>query len=283
MTVLFDSAKVVKPYHFGCGLSERTILAIKGVPYAAEAIDAGECGTAAFRLCKLAGDFEVYDVVRTWYGEVTCDCADFEFRRRGTGLGPCKHGRACVDAGLMEAPHVGPPDRYPDEATELPESAYHEEGPEADVAAALRALPAITAPCCPADEAEPCIACSGAAESKVDPEGRRRFEEACQAGPDDSEWDAPFIEPADDGPDTPTFAASSYKPYTALDAAWWARVSNRDPRDYDGLIALSSGPRVADDEWTADRVAAYGAVEGLAAAWEIERRDAFAGHPASEA
>jgi hypothetical protein len=278
--ILFDSAKTVKPRSFASGLSTRPILTIKAVPYSVEEIPAGEHGTIAFRLVKLEGDEAVYDVVRTWYGTVECDCGDYQFRRKGLTLSPCKHGKALVDAGLIEAPSVEP-DRYDDEAPELPESSYHEEGPEADVAAALKALPAIAAPCCPADEAEPCIACSEAADAKIDPEARRRFEEACQAGPDDSEWDAPFIEPADDGEPTPTWAGGFFKPYTALDAAWWARVSNRDPRDYDGLVNLSTP--AADVEWTADRVAAYGAVEGLAAAWEIERRDAFAGHPASEA
>jgi hypothetical protein len=66
----------------------------------------GEDGTKAFRLSKLSsrGDEAIYDVVRTHAGLVECDCPHYEARLRGNCADCCKHGRALVELGLMEAP-----------------------------------------------------------------------------------------------------------------------------------------------------------------------------------
>jgi hypothetical protein len=79
-------------------------LKINGTDYTVEPIPAGEFGTIAFRLVKRGSD-AVYDVVRTHQGIVECDCPDYESRHRGNGLGMCKHGRALVTLGLVDAPH----------------------------------------------------------------------------------------------------------------------------------------------------------------------------------
>lgn len=78
-------------------------LTIKGAAYDATPIDAGEDGTAAYRLVRRRGG-ACYDVIRTHAGLVECDCPDYEARRRGLTAEPCKHGRALVEAGLIEAP-----------------------------------------------------------------------------------------------------------------------------------------------------------------------------------
>ncbi len=56
---------------------------------------------AAFRLTKLAGGApsERYDVREDSYG-LSCDCADYLWRRDGTGLG-CKHIQAALAVGLL--------------------------------------------------------------------------------------------------------------------------------------------------------------------------------------
>lgn len=81
------------------------VLTIKGTAYDVAPLDAGECGSRAFRLTKADG--AAYDVVRTAH-TVECDCGDYEFRHRGTA-GLCKHGRALVALGLVEAPAEAPP------------------------------------------------------------------------------------------------------------------------------------------------------------------------------
>ncbi|WP_406700764.1 hypothetical protein V5E97_18410 [Singulisphaera sp. Ch08] len=63
-----------------------------------------ECGPGAavraFRLNK--GDGTLYDVAQTSYGP-ECDCPDFIFRRAGLDPSGCKHVRALVGQGLIEA------------------------------------------------------------------------------------------------------------------------------------------------------------------------------------
>jgi hypothetical protein len=54
----------------------------------------------AFRLVKLDGT--IYDVASTAYGPV-CDCPDYIFRRDGLDPSGCKHIKALVGTGLIEA------------------------------------------------------------------------------------------------------------------------------------------------------------------------------------
>jgi hypothetical protein len=75
-----------------------------GTAYAVEPIDPGPEGTRAYRLQKLCGGGDVYDVVRTWYGIIECTCGDYTYRRQGLTASPCKHGRALVEAGLLAPP-----------------------------------------------------------------------------------------------------------------------------------------------------------------------------------
>ncbi len=179
MTILCITRPPVKPYFkrqsparpFGEGIlpvaapaPRRRTITIKGIAYRVEPIDPGEDATAAFRLSKMSGDGAIYDVVRTWYGTIECDCADYTYRRKGLTATPCKHGAALVAAGLIDPPSPGP-DHYPDEAPAADEGAFH--------------------------------------------------------SPEDAVTPTPF----------------GRKPYTQSDLDWWARVSNRSPRDYDPLAA----------------------------------------------
>ena len=54
----------------------------------------------AFRLSKADGT--VYDVSQTRFG-LECDCPDFIFRRDGLDPGGCKHVKALVASGLLDA------------------------------------------------------------------------------------------------------------------------------------------------------------------------------------
>jgi hypothetical protein len=85
---------------FACSMT----VEINGQSYGVEPIDPGECGTKAFRLAKRWADGAVYDVIRDNDGHVACDCPDYECRHRGNGFGLCKHGKALVALGLIDAP-----------------------------------------------------------------------------------------------------------------------------------------------------------------------------------
>lgn len=74
-------------------------LDIRGVRYAVRATTAAE-GERVVRLAKADGT--EYDVSRGPDGEVRCTCPNFTWKREGTGAA-CKHGAACVAAGLVEA------------------------------------------------------------------------------------------------------------------------------------------------------------------------------------
>ena len=58
----------------------------------------------AFRLEKKSDRDAVYDVSRTALGFVACTCPDYVARQEGNGFGMCKHGRALVEMGLLDAP-----------------------------------------------------------------------------------------------------------------------------------------------------------------------------------
>lgn len=114
MSILTPTRRAVKLYPlapskrrdrpFGEGLDEPrpTILVIKAIRYEATVLQ-GDDSTAVVRLVKLAGKGEVYDVSRGADGLIRCDCPDYEFSKAGTSS-LCKHGTACVEAGLIEAP-----------------------------------------------------------------------------------------------------------------------------------------------------------------------------------
>lgn len=84
---------------------ETTTLEIKRATYEVTPIDPGFAGVAAVRLVKLSSG-ESYDVVLTRDGRAECDCPSYEFTYRGTA-GTCKHGSACLAAGLLLAPVCG--------------------------------------------------------------------------------------------------------------------------------------------------------------------------------
>jgi hypothetical protein len=77
-------------------------VAINGFTYTVREIDPGECGTVAFRMHRIDTN-NTYDVIRNHFGEVTCDCPDYEMRRAGTGQ-ICKHGSRLVELGMIPAP-----------------------------------------------------------------------------------------------------------------------------------------------------------------------------------
>ncbi len=77
------------------------VITIADRAYAVCAIDAGEFGSAAYRLTK--GDGTRYDVLRDHDGLIRCDCPDYTFRHEGTD-GVCKHGRALIGAGKISGP-----------------------------------------------------------------------------------------------------------------------------------------------------------------------------------
>jgi hypothetical protein len=79
---------------------------IKGASYTVEAIEAGEFGTAAYRVVKLVNG-EAYDVIRTHAGAVECSCPDWVVRHSDKGT-CCKHGRALMELGLLDAPAPAP-------------------------------------------------------------------------------------------------------------------------------------------------------------------------------
>ena len=132
MAIVARSRREVKPARKSPVYS--LALAIDHTVYMVEPIPAGEFGSKAFRITKKS-DRSVYDVVRTHDGLVACDCPDYEIRRKGMTAEPCKHGKALVAMGLLDAP----------------------------TAVANAPAPAVVAPaaepCCPADEVEPCSAC----------------------------------------------------------------------------------------------------------------------------
>jgi hypothetical protein len=112
-------------------------MSIDHTVYGVERIPSGEFGTAAWRLSKKSNAGEVYDVIRDHDGLVQCDCPSYEVTFKGT-CDTCKHGKALVALGLLDAPSptmwIQPEDVAP--VVESP-----------------------VACCDPATEAVPCAAC----------------------------------------------------------------------------------------------------------------------------
>jgi hypothetical protein len=76
--------------------------------YTVDALNPGAAGVKGFRLSKHGKEGLCYDVVQGSDGIVSCDCADYEFRRKGRTAEPCKHGSSLVSLGLLAAPAVAP-------------------------------------------------------------------------------------------------------------------------------------------------------------------------------
>jgi hypothetical protein len=83
-------------------------LTIGATAYDVQPIPAGEFGTRAFRLHKLTGDKESYDVIRTHAGLIECSCPAYECNHRQIDDQPCKHGAACASVGLLIWPQAIP-------------------------------------------------------------------------------------------------------------------------------------------------------------------------------
>jgi len=81
--------------------SSRLLLVIDQTVYSVLPLDCDSwAATRAFRLNKVDGT--LYDVAQTRYGP-QCDCPDFIFRRDGIDPTGCKHVKALVAQGLLEA------------------------------------------------------------------------------------------------------------------------------------------------------------------------------------
>src|SRR4051795_5956235 len=80
-------------------------LKINETVYGLRALDCDpELAIRAFRLAKADGSR--YDVAQTPYGP-QCDCPDFIFRRDGIDPAGCKHVKALIAEGLLEAETAG--------------------------------------------------------------------------------------------------------------------------------------------------------------------------------
>ncbi|HWE35277.1 MAG TPA: hypothetical protein VG406_01800 [Isosphaeraceae bacterium] len=90
--------RTIKAAHGTCGLT----LSINGVRYRVRPLDGRGIGAArAFRLAKLAGDGEVYDLAGYPDGYAECDCPDWTFHRDGLDPAGCKHLAAARACGLI--------------------------------------------------------------------------------------------------------------------------------------------------------------------------------------
>ena len=88
--------RTVRPAHGTARLS----LAINGVCYAVRFLPV-DPGAGVSRLVRLRkADGESYDLSAHPHGH-ECTCPDYEFSRRGTGNGPCKHIAAARAVGLL--------------------------------------------------------------------------------------------------------------------------------------------------------------------------------------
>ncbi len=130
----------------------------------------------AWRLVKQSNREDVYDVAETVHG-FDCTCPDFETRRRGLDEAGCKHCKAAVIAGLIDAPNAavdrairkaaepGPVEQAPAQVAgvtrprdEFDEPAAPKIPAELPPAAGAAPEPA-EAKCCAPTEPAPCSAC----------------------------------------------------------------------------------------------------------------------------
>ena len=89
------------------------ILTIHGTAYAVTRLPVPAEYRAAYRLTKGTG--EGYDCAQDRRGNITCECADYIFRRREEDGSLCKHTLALVECGLFttaqpvrEYSHIAP-------------------------------------------------------------------------------------------------------------------------------------------------------------------------------
>ncbi len=83
------------------------VYTVRSVPISASV------GTVAFLVTPKHKPTEAYHLHHDVQGETVCSCADWEYRRKGTGP-PCKHTARLIELGLIPAsrPIVLPPLRY---------------------------------------------------------------------------------------------------------------------------------------------------------------------------
>lgn len=225
-------------------LSVSLTLTINGTSYTVAPIAPGPDNTKAFRLEKQGGKGEVYDVCRTHFGTVECDCPSYEATYRGNGFATCKHGSACVQVGLFEAP-------APDPAS----LGRKFDGPDA-IAARMDELDAPCAPPIPAFDPTPyaiagVVARGAACWTNAGPKG----------GPTPPCWTpAPTVEPPpckacqpEPKPEPPAAEPPAEPPYTI--------VMPEEPPYDDGLIdpcapepETPADDDVVGDGWDDDHV-----------------------------
>lgn len=84
-------------------LAVTLLLTIRETDYAVTVIAPGPDNIKAYRLEKLSGDRETYDLAHTNDGLVVCDCKSYVASHEGT-ISTCKHGSALVLMGLLPKP-----------------------------------------------------------------------------------------------------------------------------------------------------------------------------------
>src|SRR4051795_7620368 len=84
-------------------LNVSLMLTIRETDYSVTPIAPGPDNIKAYRLEKLSGDRETYDLAHTNDGLVVCDCPSYVATHEGTSS-TCKHGSALVLMGLPPKP-----------------------------------------------------------------------------------------------------------------------------------------------------------------------------------
>ncbi|WP_406699114.1 hypothetical protein V5E97_09565 [Singulisphaera sp. Ch08] len=150
MATVAPVRRQVKPRHFAVTLS----LEITGTAYSVAPITEIQDETIekSWRLEKFGNPDAIYDVARGTDGILQCTCPDYEARHRGLSLTGCKHCRAVVAMGLLEAANLLRP--TPEERALL--TAPVVEGNH--IADAGKMVEPVA--CRPSTEEIPCVACS---------------------------------------------------------------------------------------------------------------------------
>ena len=117
-------------------LAARLTLTIRGTDYAVTRLEPGPDHTRAWRLEKLGGKAEVYDLARTREGLVACDCPSYTSTHEGTAS-TCKHGQAMIEVGLIKVPSHA--------AAVAPEPSRAQEPPHDDASACFDPTPYVVA------------------------------------------------------------------------------------------------------------------------------------------
>jgi hypothetical protein len=119
-------------------LDAKLTLAIRGTSYSVTPIPPGPDNSRAWRLAKLGGKNEVYDLARTTEGLVVCDCPSYVATHEGTSSA-CKHGLSLIQVGLLDPvkytaakPFVRLPDEFDEPAEVVPQISAEPLPPAAD-------------------------------------------------------------------------------------------------------------------------------------------------------